>query len=114
MNGEQLKTLVDGLDENGLLKGIQYMITGYIGSESFLNAISDVIDRVKEQNPDLKYICDPVLGDLGKFYTPKELVPLFREKIIPKAWLTCPNQFEAEHLTGIKITDQASAIEVMQ
>ena len=49
------------------------MLTGYIGSASFLNAISDVVDKVKEKSPDLKYVCDPVLGDDGKFYVPEEL-----------------------------------------
>lgn len=50
------------------------MLTGYIGSATFLEAISQIIDRVREQNPSLKYICDPVLGDNGKFYVPEELV----------------------------------------
>ena len=65
MNGDQLKELIDGLDANHLLEGLQYMLTGYIGSATFLHAISDVVDRVQKLNPDLKYICDPVLGDKG-------------------------------------------------
>jgi pyridoxine kinase len=44
------------------------MLTGYIGSAQFLDSISKVIERVKAVNPDLKYFCDPVLGDNGKFY----------------------------------------------
>ena len=77
------------------------MLTGYIGSASFLKAVSEVIDRVKEKNPSLKYFCDPVLGDNGKLYAPAELIGLYRDLIIPKAFLVCPNQFEAEQLTGL-------------
>ena len=46
------------------------MLTGYIGSESFLNAIAEVVDKIKEKSPDMKYVCDPVMGDDGKFYVP--------------------------------------------
>lgn len=89
--GQDLTNIVDGLDANGLLKGYSHMLTGYIGSETFLDAVNHVIDRVKTQNPELKYICDPVLGDNGKFYVPQNLVELFREKIIPKAHMITPN-----------------------
>lgn len=71
------------MDANGLLQGLHSLMTGYIGSESFLNAIVEVIARVKKQNPELKYLCDPVLGDNGKFYVPERLVELFKTIIIP-------------------------------
>lgn len=52
LSGEDLTQLIDGMDQNGLLKGLTAMLTGYIGSATFLNAISDVIDLVQKQNPD--------------------------------------------------------------
>jgi len=57
-------SLIDGLEENGLLKGYSHMLTGYIGSATFLDAIDGIIDRVKAQSPSMKYVCDPVLGDV--------------------------------------------------
>lgn len=83
MNGDQLKDLIDGMDANGLLEGIHSMLTGYIGSASFVMAVAEVVSRVKEQNPNLRYICDPVLGDNGKYYTPMELTELFKEHVLP-------------------------------
>ncbi len=83
--------LIDGMDENGLLDGLHSILTGYIGSSTFLHSISEVVDRVKEKNPDLVYICDPVLGDNGKLYVPAELVGLFRDVIVPKASIVTPN-----------------------
>jgi len=58
------------MDNNNLLVGHSHMLTGYIGSESFLNAIAEVVDKIKEKSPDMKYVCDPVMGDDGKFYVP--------------------------------------------
>jgi pyridoxal/pyridoxine/pyridoxamine kinase len=32
----------------------------------------------------VRYICDPVLGDEGKFYVPEDMVEIFRVKVIPR------------------------------
>ena len=62
--------LVDGMESNNLLQNFSHILTGYIGSETFLNAISEVVDRVMAKSPEVKYVCDPVMGDDGKFYVP--------------------------------------------
>ena len=49
-------------------------MTGYIGSASFLEAVVSVIERVQAQSPNVKYVCDPVLGDNGKLYVPESLI----------------------------------------
>lgn len=82
------------------------MLTGYIGSASFLNDIVTVVERVKAANPNMRYVCDPVMGDNGAFYVPPELAPLFREKVCPLAYMITPNQFEAEQLTETTIEDE--------
>ena len=49
-------------------------------------------------------VCDPVMGDTwdgeGKMYVPKELLPVYKNEVIPIADILTPNQFEAELLTG--------------
>ena len=94
-SGDDVVALIDGLDQNGLLEGYSHMLTGYIGSATFLDAIDGIVDRVKAKNPNLKYVCDPVLGDVengvGKLYVPEELINLFRTKIIPKSFMITPN-----------------------
>jgi hypothetical protein len=42
-------------------------------------------------------VCDPVMGDQGKLYVAPELVPLFRDTLVPLADLVTPNQFELEY-----------------
>lgn len=44
------------------------------------------------------------MGDNGKMYVPKELIPIYKESILPIATILTPNLFEAELLTDIKIT----------
>lgn len=44
------------------------------------------------------------MGDNGKLYVPKELVPVYKKFILPLATIITPNLFEAELLTDTKIT----------
>ncbi|VDN11440.1 unnamed protein product [Dibothriocephalus latus] len=46
-------------------------------------------------------------------YVPEELIPIYKNVIIQLADVLLPNQFEAELLTGCKISDEASALECM-
>lgn len=54
MSGEQLKDVLDGLDENGLLR-YSHLLTGYIGSLSLLEEIASTVQRLRKVNPDLVY-----------------------------------------------------------
>ena len=115
MDGTQLRTILEGLEVNGLLGNssdedpptpdsqIGSILTGYIGSVSFLEAVIDVIECVRKYNPNVKYVCDPVLGDDGAFYVPEELVNVYKTVVFPKADIVTPNQFETEQLTGIEV-----------
>ncbi|CAG2117906.1 unnamed protein product [Medioppia subpectinata] len=89
-------------------------MTGYVGNESFLESISQVIKTIKDENPGALYHCDPVMGDNGKLYVPKELVPVYRNQIIPIADVITPNQFELELLTDIKINSESDAIKALE
>jgi pyridoxine kinase len=132
MNGEQLDALRECLQENRLLR-YDCILTGYIGkvtlvlheciwirlargcagSASFLASVVALVDAIRSNNCDVKYTCDPVLGDDGKYYVPENLVPIFAEKIIPLAYMITPNQFEAELLSGVKIDSHETAIQAL-
>ncbi|KAL2551717.1 Pyridoxal kinase [Forsythia ovata] len=105
LNGDQLWDLIEGLEANDLLF-YTHLLTGYIGSISFLNTILKVVDKLRSINPKLTYVCDPVLGDEGKLYVPQELVAVYRKKVVPVATMLTPNQFEAEQLTGLRISSE--------
>jgi hypothetical protein len=56
-----------------------------LGSESFLSSLLNVLDKIKSHNPQVRYVCDPVLGDNGKYYVPPALVDIFRTTVIPRS-----------------------------
>ncbi len=109
MNGEQLKQILKGLEDNDLLGDVGYLLTGYIGSESFCEVVLTVLQTIRKYNEHVKFVCDPVLGDHGKFYVPPELVKVFRDTVIPVADVVTPNQFEVEQLTGVVIKTMENA-----
>ncbi|KAF6775768.1 hypothetical protein AHF37_04915 [Paragonimus kellicotti] len=109
LNATDLKELYAGLKANGLHR-YTHVLTGYVGSAGFLEAVGEIIRDLKQDFPTVKYYCDPVLGDSGELYVPAELIPIYKEKILPLADVILPNQFEAELLTGCSITDEASAL----
>jgi len=115
LQASQLRELVQGLEENGLLPTYTHIITGYIGDKGFLQEVAALVRKLKAGNPALVYVCDPVMGDTGPgMYVPKELLPVYQEEILPLADVCLPNQFEAELLTGTKVTTEGEARAVMQ
>jgi pyridoxine kinase len=111
LDGAQLLSLVDGLEANALLAGITHILTGYIGKQAFLEAVIEVVRRVKAVNRECVFICDPVLGDHGKYYVPREMVEVYRERVLPIADVITPNLFEAELLLGAPIPGPEAAVE---
>jgi pyridoxine kinase len=93
---------------NDIIAGYSHLLTGFIGSASFLETVIGVHSTLKRANPNLRYVCDPVLGDKGRLYVPNELVQVYKDKMLSIATVLTPNQFELELLTDIKIVDLAS------
>lgn len=54
------------------------------------------------------------MGDEGKMYVSKELLPIYRDEIIPLANIITPNQFEVELLTEKKVRNEQEAWEALQ
>nr|XP_022291644.1 pyridoxal kinase-like [Crassostrea virginica] len=113
LNSDDLACLYDGLKENSI-GSFSHILTGYIGSKSFLEKVAEIVVDLKKNNPSLLYVCDPVMGDNGKMYVPNELLPVYINTILPIADIVTPNQFEIENLTGVKINTEEDAIKAMQ
>uniref|UniRef100_A0A452GFT7 Pyridoxal kinase n=5 Tax=Durocryptodira TaxID=1579337 RepID=A0A452GFT7_9SAUR len=116
LNSDELHELYEGLKLNNV-NHYDYVLTGYTRDASFLATVVDIVQELKLQNSDLVYVCDPVMGDKwkgeGSMYVPKELLPVYRDRVVPVADIITPNQFEAELLTGRKIHTEKEALEVM-
>lgn len=103
LSDKELNDVFTGLQSNGLLNTYTHILTGYIGKDSFLTEVGNIVKTIRKDNPDIIYVCDPVLGDNGALYVPESLIPIYQNEILPLSDIVTPNQFEAETLTGIKI-----------
>ncbi|XP_051564522.1 pyridoxal (pyridoxine, vitamin B6) kinase a isoform X2 [Myxocyprinus asiaticus] len=112
LTAEELHVLYEGIKLNNV-NHYDYVLTGYTRDDTFLHMVVDIVQELKRANPNLVYVCDPVLGDNGAMYVPENLLPIYRDKVVPAADIITPNQFEAELLTGRTICTEKDAIDVM-
>ncbi|GFS47705.1 pyridoxal kinase [Trichonephila inaurata madagascariensis] len=112
LKSEELQELYDGLKANELLT-YTHVLTGYVGNVTFLTKLSEIIKDLKQINPSLFVVCDPVMGDNGVMYVPPEVLPIYRDILIPLSDLITPNQYEAELLTGLTIKSIEDITKVM-
>ncbi|KYQ93023.1 pyridoxal kinase [Tieghemostelium lacteum] len=112
LGADKLWDLYQGLQVNNLTN-YSHVLTGYNNNVQSLQTVAKIVRELKEKNPQLLYICDPVLGDNNALYVPKELVPIYKQEILPLADYLFPNQTEAEFLTDMKINNEQDAIKVI-
>jgi Phosphomethylpyrimidine kinase len=101
LDAKFVRDLLVGAEERGLVNTCKLLISGYLGSPAIAATVIDFVRRAKARNPNLLYLCDPVMGDasLG-FYVDEDMRALFCEGLVPLADIITPNQFELEHLVG--------------
>ncbi|XP_058248158.1 pyridoxal kinase-like isoform X2 [Hemibagrus wyckioides] len=112
LTADELHVLYEGIKLNKV-NHYDYVLTGYSRDVSFLEMVVDIVQELKNANPKLVYVCDPVMGDNGSMYVPEALLPIYREKVVPVSDIITPNHFEAELLTGRKISTEKDAVEAM-
>lgn len=85
------------------------IILGYVPSAELLDVISANVSKLKIENPDLVYICDPVMGDQGYLYVDRDCVEAYRRLLKNTSVnILTPNQFELELLCGFSIDSAES------
>lgn len=55
MNGTELADVVEGLQVSGLLSQHSHLLTGFIGSESFLGGIVDLLKKMRSKGPRVRH-----------------------------------------------------------
>ncbi|HMS36034.1 MAG TPA: pyridoxal kinase PdxY [Arachnia sp.] len=101
ISGEVVRSIVQGIDDRGGLADVDLVLSGYQGGNDIGDAILDAVALVKERNPRAVYACDPVLGSAqsGCFVAP-EVQNLIRDRVVPRADVISPNQYELGFVTG--------------
>ncbi len=109
--GAHVQDIVDGLVQRGVLPGCAAVLSGYLGDAGIGLAVLHAAGSVRRANPAALFCCDPVIGDAGPgIYVHPDIPSLLRDRLLPAADLTTPNQFELEQLTGGMPRDWAGAI----
>ncbi|KAK5629833.1 hypothetical protein RRF57_005548 [Xylaria bambusicola] len=118
LTAQEITDLWDGLKQSHL-DSFDMMLSGYVPGAAGVEAVGRIANELKtdaaSKPGSFFWVLDPVMGDNGKLYVAEDVVPAY-QSLIHHADLILPNQFEAELLSGVKITNSASlerAIEVL-
>lgn len=98
---ELVGDLLRGVEERGLIETSRYIVSGYLGSRANGEVVAAFVKRARQLNPDIIYICDPVMGDahLGVFVA-DQVIECLCDELVPLADLLTPNQFEVGLIVG--------------
>jgi pyridoxine kinase len=91
---------IDDLIRAPWLGEVKAVLTGYFGNVAQPRSVARLIRALKERNPDLLYVCDPVMGDLGGLYIPQPTAEAIRDELLPLATIATPNRYELAWLSG--------------
>lgn len=86
--------LIDDLLQSPKIAEIGAILTGYMGNESQVEDTARLVSALRSKNPELIYLCDPVLGDNGQLYIETKTAEAVRNRLVPKADILTPNCFE--------------------
>lgn len=102
-DGPFVDELLDGITARGVLPSCDGVLSGYMGSADVGSAILAAVDRVRAANPQARYCCDPVIGDVGRGVFVRPGIPeLMRDQAVSRADVVTPNHFELDYLSGIE------------
>lgn len=109
----EVRELIDGLRQLGVLGKANAILTGYLGAPETAALVAEVVAEVKAQNPEALFICDPVIGDQGTMYVKPALAAALSDILVPIADVLSPNVYELGHLTGREVRSRAQAVEAL-
>ena len=100
----EVTAIISAMEQRGALAQVDVVLSGYQGGTDIADAILDAVARVKAANPNATYTCDPVMGNAKSSCFVNPAIPeLLRERVVPKADLVTPNQFELGYLAGMQV-----------
>ena len=110
---EHVREVLLGLRERGVLPRLSAVLSGYLGDADTGRVILEAVGEIRQHNPAVRYLCDPVMGDVGRGVFVNPAIPDFlRDQAIPFANIITPNQFEFELLTGSKPANLQEAVKI--
>lgn len=102
---------IDDLIGAPWLGEVKAVLTGYFGNAAQPRAVARLVRALRARDPDLLYVCDPVMGDVGGLYLGEETAVAIRDELIPLASVATPNRYELEWLVGARLSTNAEIME---
>ncbi|KAH0292232.1 Ribokinase-like protein, partial [Aureobasidium sp. EXF-3399] len=113
---EEVAELYEGLKQSRL-NDFDVLLSGYCPSAGVVEQVGKIARETRfactTKPGAFFWVLDPVMGDEGKIYVSEEVVPAYKN-LLKDADLILPNQFEAELLSGVTITDFKSLAEAVR
>lgn len=107
--------ILKGILKLEILKDVSTIITGFIGSAEQVRITADFIRTIKKCNPEILYLCDPVMGDTDKGqYVEPDVPNAIIQHLVPLADMLTPNQFEAERIINKQIDNVENIVQLLQ
>ncbi|MGF1906564.1 pyridoxal kinase PdxY [Aliivibrio salmonicida] len=112
MPAGHISELVDGLSAIEATKVCDAVLSGYLGSAAQGQEIITAVKKIKQDNPNAIYFCDPVMGhpEKGCIVAP-EVEVFFKESALASVDIIAPNLLELESLSGMTINTLDQVIE---
>jgi pyridoxine kinase len=106
-----LAEMLAALEANGWLSGVDCILSGYLPGVEHAAVVAELVGRLREREPGLPYICDPVIGDDPKgVYIDPAAAAAIRDRLLPLADVLTPNRFELAWLSGLPVATSAEAV----
>ncbi|KPF42872.1 pyridoxal kinase PdxY [Rhizobium sp. AAP43] len=110
-NDDEFDHAIDDLIRSPWLGEVKAVLTGYFGSAAQPASVARLITALRKVNPDLLYVCDPVMGDLGGLYVPQQTAEAIRDHLLPLADVATPNRYELQWLSDRSLADNHALTE---
>ena len=96
-----VQDVLDGLRARGVLARCTAVLSGYLGDAGVGEVILSAVQEVRAAHPKAHYLCDPVMGDVGRGLFVRPGIPDFlRKRALSQASVITPNHYEFELLCG--------------
>lgn len=103
-SGQHIADIIKGLDELTILNNCQAVLSGYLGKAAIGYEVLRAVETCRTYNAELIYLCDPVMGDVGRgIFVHADIPEFIARYAISQATILTPNHFEMELLTGLAI-----------
>lgn len=100
MPDETFATMLSQLASSPWSGEVGGVLSGYLGSAEQAGSVAALVKALKQRNPDVLYMLDPVLGDHGRLYVAEDQAVAIRDALLPLADIATPNPFELSFLAG--------------